>query len=352
MSEYGQNCFLIDWFSASCVLDAGTDWTDMLPILGLEKCDPESFTDGWGHHGYKKSRSNLGIRIYYDFTDDDNVISKRYWVEMSGRGCRTFETLSTKTFTDLFKLCVPAAPDKDPVFARVSRIDLAFDIFDNPFIFDRVKAARASRSIVSLFGVSTLCEGETLTPGGAAANYTERTIYFGSMKSDIYMRLYDKKLERLRSDIDSWYRWEIVFKNSNALELIQTYLRDYYCKSEPVGRMFYTYLNKYISIRDYNPSDTNYRRWNVSSWWETFTSGFTTIQKLSKRKIDYNMQHVCDLTQRVYGNTIDTILRTKGEKALIDLIKSRATHLNDAQLHLIAEFKAGERDEQERAENA
>jgi hypothetical protein len=37
---------------------------------------------------------------------------------------------------------------------------------------------------------------------------------------------------------------------------------------------------------------------------------------------------------------------------LIDLIKSRATQLNDAQLHLIAEFKAGERDEQERAENA
>ena len=36
MSEYGQNCFLIDWFSSSCVLDAGTDWTDMLPILGLE----------------------------------------------------------------------------------------------------------------------------------------------------------------------------------------------------------------------------------------------------------------------------------------------------------------------------
>ena len=103
MNEYGKNCFVIDWFSASCVLDAGTSWIDMLPILGLEKCNPESFTDGWGHHGYKKSRSNLGIRIYYDFIEDDNVVSKRYWVEMSGRGCRTFETLSTKTFTDLFK---------------------------------------------------------------------------------------------------------------------------------------------------------------------------------------------------------------------------------------------------------
>lgn len=340
MSDYGQNCFLIDWFSASCVLDAGSNWSDLLPVLGLEKCDPDSFTDGWGHHGYKKSRSNLGIRIYYDYIEDDNILVKRYWVEMSGRGCRTFETLSNKSFTDLFKLCVSDS-EKDPFFVRLSRVDLAFDIFDNPFIFDRVKAARASRSIISLFGFSLLSEGETLTPGGSG-HYTERTIYFGSMRSDIYMRLYDKKLEQLRTDVDTWYRWEIVFKDKNALELVQTYLRDYYYKSAPLGRMFYTYLNKYVSIRDYDPRDSNYRRWNVSSWWQTFTSGFTSIEKLSKRKIDYNMRHVTDLVQRVYGNTIDTILQTKGEKALIDLIKSRATELNDAQVHLIAEYKAGE----------
>ena len=336
------NCFLIDWFSASLLLDAGSSWVDVLPILGLQNCNPESFNDGWGHHGYKKSRSNLGIRIYYDYIEDDNVISRRYWVEMSGRGCRTFETLSTKSFTDLFKLCVSDDPAVDPVFCRVSRIDLAFDMFDNPFIFDRVKSARASRSIVSLFGSSQLTEGELLTPGGDVPQYTVRTIYFGSIKSDIYMRLYDKKLEQLRNDVESWYRWEIVFKDKNAIELINTYLRDYYYKSAPFGRMFYTYLNKYISVRVYNPNDTNYRRWNIAPWWDTFTSSCTTIEKLSQKKIDYNMRHVCDLVQRVYGNIIGVILETKGEKALIDLIKSRATEYNDAQINLIAEFRAGE----------
>lgn len=314
------NCYLIDWFSASCFVD---DYSDLFDILGFNNLEVvSSFQFGYGHHGYGKSVFFNGLYIYHDYFDDPC----RCWIEMSGTGCRTFETYSEGvTFNDLFQRCVGVEP-----FFKINRVDVAYDIYDDCFIFDRMKSAVSSGCVISKFGSYEITEGQKLQGGVSSPDFIGRTLYFGSSKSDLLFRLYDKKLERKRDDIDSWYRWEMVFHRDKALELVTNLIN-----SDNVGAVFTAYLNQYISVRERSFTDSNYRRWDVPEWWRRFVDTSESVKPLSKKDESYNVYNAQFLIEHQYGNTIDVILRTLGADALIDLVNSRAQQLNLKQLNAI-----------------
>lgn len=314
------NCYLIDWFSASCCVDDYSEIFDILGFNSLEVCS--SFQSGYGHHGYGKSLYLNGLYIYHDYYDDP----RRCWVEMSGTGCRTFETYSEGvTFSDLFRRCVGDEP-----FFKLNRVDLAYDIYNDQLLFDRMKSAVSSGCVISKFGSYELTEGQKLQGGLSCPDYVGRTMYFGSSKSELLFRLYDKKLERIRDDIDSWYRWEIVFHREKALELVTNLL-----SSDDVGAVFSAYLNEYISVRERSFTDSNYRRWNVPDWWRRFVQTSEHINYLSKKDESYNVYNAQFLIEHQYGNTIDVILQTMGADSLIDLVNSRAQKMNLKQLNAV-----------------
>lgn len=226
MSE-NHNCILVDWFSAVCFL---TDYNELFPVLGLISPECNHFKEGSGKHGYRncvylidEAEKSRGLFIYYNYFDDEELegsgLPRRVWLEMSGIGCRAFESLAVDvTFMDILQMCDVDRPDEEPFF-KINRLDIAYDIYNDPLLFDRVKAARADGCIISPLSSSQLVEDVQLI-GGSSPQFTGRTLYFGSAQSEIRFRLYDKKLERHRDDIDSWFRWEVQLRRDEALRFV------------------------------------------------------------------------------------------------------------------------------------
>ena len=90
------NCILVDWFSASTQI---YDPAGLIEYLGL---DEKSFMHIHGFYGYADRLYFGGISIHYNQTGNDSE-KPSVLLEMSGKGCRQFETASTKTFIQLFE---------------------------------------------------------------------------------------------------------------------------------------------------------------------------------------------------------------------------------------------------------
>ncbi len=323
------NCFLVDWFSATCKLET---YSQVFDILGID-LEQNPFTSKRnGIHGFRTGLYMGGISIYFDNATDPSLV----WVEMSGSGCRTFETVSSKSFLDLFRLCYPKSK-RDKPFFHLSRLDIAYDIYTDPFLLDRMKYARDCSCIVSALGSSQLVEDINLN-AGAPIEYTYRCLYFGSMKSELMFRLYDKRLERQRSDIPSWYRLEMQLRNDKAIEFTLNY-----CKfvlddeSLTIGNIFCSYLDKYLSVRE-RGSDSNARRWRVADWWSEFIKGSMKLHQLEKKETSYNMLGVMSFVQRQCGNSIDVLVQTIGIDGLLKLVSERSSELSPEQLALINDY--------------
>ena len=110
-----QNKFLIDWFSFTSKIH---NIESIIRFLGLEEL---KFEEIYGCQGYKNRHYFDGINIHYNSERNEGV-----WVEMSGQGCRNFETYSKITFDDLFILILCG----DSGDYHVTRLDVAYDDFN------------------------------------------------------------------------------------------------------------------------------------------------------------------------------------------------------------------------------
>lgn len=323
------NCFLVDWFSATCKLST---YSLIFDVLGLDLCKTPFEDKKYSLNGFHKAVYYGGISVYFDNSQDEDLV----WVEMSGQGCRTFETFSSKSFADLFRLCYPPSRSEKPFF-HLSRLDIAYDIFDDPFLFDRMKFARDSSVIVSQLSESLLEEKAKIICG-SPTEYLGRTLYFGSPKSDLRYRLYDKRLERGREDIDSWYRFEVMYRNDKAAEVALNYCH-YVLDDESltIGNIFCSYLDKYISVRE-RGTDSNPRRWRVAPWWSEFIQKTVKLKKLEKKETIYNIDGYMYNFQRQSGNTFDVLYQTIGYDGILRLVRERSSELNPFQIDAIHRF--------------
>ena len=75
------NKILIDWLSFTSKIHSPESIIDMLGLTGCK------FTLTYGMQGYQDRLIFDGISIHYNSCRNEGV-----WVEMSGQGCRAFET--------------------------------------------------------------------------------------------------------------------------------------------------------------------------------------------------------------------------------------------------------------------
>ena len=79
-----ENIVLYDWLSFTSKVHTPED---LISALGLSQCPWQEIK---GAHGYRDRKYFSCISIHYNGREDMGV-----WVEMSGQGCRTFETVQT-----------------------------------------------------------------------------------------------------------------------------------------------------------------------------------------------------------------------------------------------------------------
>lgn len=155
--------------------------------------------------------------------------------------------------------------------ATISRFDIAIDdIGDVHFTLDDVQSYFDQKLVISKFRTV----GNQITKSVSSGDMVGGTIYLGSSKSDIRLRIYDKQLEQASKHPDQsmtipWIRWEFQLRNDRACSAVRLLI-----ESNSLSQVAAGILNNYM--RFIVNDDNNRSRCSTDSRWLAFVG---TLEK-------------------------------------------------------------------------
>lgn len=258
-----ENTYIIDWLSFTCKLGNPLEVIEKVGLGSLDFSETER-----GRYGYDLGYTVDGlINVFYSAKRSDMGVH----VEMTGQGVRKYETVMQAegvTWAQVFEHLSS--------FATFSRIDLALDEYEGLVGFDDIieKIERGEH-------VGRCRSFKVISGRGSNGEHTGTTIYMGSNKSDIMLRVYEKNYERQAKgyeiDVPIWNRWELVLKHEKANDFVTRYLDGGYS----FGSLFGGILADLIRFVEPG-ADTNKSRWQTSPWWSDFLAMAEPIQLKGK----------------------------------------------------------------------
>lgn len=278
-----ENCILVDWLTFTSKEDT---YKSIVDFLGLSGC---SWVSGKGSRlHYAQTYTFGGITVHFT---PDNMNNKKWnqgvCVEMSGQGCRDFETFSDVGFTYLFQyVCSLSLLE----LGSVTRLDLAFDDFKGVLPLDVMEEYAKNfwfTSRLSQFSVEM--SSKVLEPDHLGVN-----IYHGSRGSNVSFRFYDKRVERARFDLDHWVRAEIQLRHGAAFGFLRNFYNSNVSDSDSVscpdnlGELFSSIVRQYLDYKEPSEQDINKSRWASAQWWTNFLGVVEPISLFSRRDREYN----------------------------------------------------------------
>lgn len=319
-----ENRLIFDWVSFSTRIHKPDQIMD---LLGMRDCPWEILTSG---NGYTHRHHFGGVSI--SFVDGDmSHVGGFYLLDMSGKGCRTFETYGHGDYDVLFNL-VRNEESKLKILqdVRLTRLDVAYDDMTGVLNIDQI----CDKTRLGEF-VSRIRRYESIY--GSKGN----SVNFGSKGSNVFIRIYDKARERGFTDGRHWVRCELQIRKENACGFVNKLARI------ELSELYTGVLKNYLSFREANENDSNKRRWEESPWWTEFLDHVSAISIVEKPGVIYNLS-ACEkyvLTQPV--GSIKTLIKIYGVDAFLEMIDSAPAPKNPKYKRLIAEALA-ERDRRER----
>lgn len=213
----GKNIILYDWFAMTSKVDSVES---LLNQLGLKTSLP--FKETKGFYGYRSRLKFDGISIYYDYCYKDTDYPL---LELTGQGCRDYETYTDGNWGRLFQLAL----DTDNY--HVTRLDVAYDDHEGILDINKIVRKTEKRHFVSRSQVGTITNSFD-------RDKDAYSVMYGGRSSELYCRIYDKALERGYSDGRHWVRCETVFKGDRAYNFIKN--------DDPIGAKYCGVLKNYI----------------------------------------------------------------------------------------------------------
>ena len=263
MSFDERNHYLIDWLSFTV---RSSDPLEVIEKVGLQELNLEMSSSG--RYGYEKGYSDSGlVNVFYSEKRSDMGVH----VEMTGQGVRKFEALMERQGVDWFEVLGHLQS-----FVKFSRIDLALDEFEGLVDFNKI-----IEKIEKGEHVGRCRSFKVISGRDSNGAHTGTTIYLGSKKSDVMLRIYEKNYERQQKGYeittDIWNRWELVLKHEKANNFVSELLNNGYS----FGGLFKGIIGDLIRFVEPS-SDRNKRRWKQSPWWVDFLEGVEPIQLKGK----------------------------------------------------------------------
>lgn len=273
------NLILIDWLSFSLT---SIDRDSMIANLGFGSLP---WQKGLGSkYRYAERWQFDGVSIHW--TDKGDLChNPGVFVEMSGQGCRDFETYSHWDFSGLIKYILDCQ-------GNITRIDIAYDDFTGLIdIKEMFRAADNQEFRCRLNSFSLHSDHPDQDPDHAG-----RSVCHGSRSSRTFFRCYDKRSERRAwEECSHWVRFEIQLRNENAMGFCQS--------SGSIGSKFFGVVSQYL---DYVVpcDDSNKSRWSLAGWWSDFLDDAQRISVFTKKDVEYNRDR---LERYVLGQAINAI---------------------------------------------
>lgn len=311
---------------------------DAVRIIGYE---PEQFVPTnttieerrlWG---YRQRWDHEWIKVMFSMDNPDAGVR----VEMAGHACRQWESEHPEqTLIDLLEA-------GRTVSVTMHRLDAAIDDHANILDLDEVERARTDKHF-------TFIGNKHHSKVGEEAD--DRTIYFGSRKSDIAFRMYRHQQPACEAGGEparQWNRFEMETHRRKAQEL-----RDLIVELGSVGRAVAGVTRHYLNFRVPKPGDSNKSRWDVAPYWLAFLGGAEKA-RLAKPKPLARVEGVVAwlrrqaavymaLARRYGGNELIEALLMEGEGRLKPHhLAMLPTHLRDRAPSAMDDFDA-EREEE------
>ncbi len=308
-----ENCILVDWF-AMTFRQKGITPHDIIKMLGLR--EDVKFIEFPGRYYYHKRLSFGNIHIYYNHAVDEQDYPM---LELTGQGCREFESFSSMSFDNLFALA------QDTKNYHMSRLDIAYDDHTGIFDIKKIMWDGFNNNYVSKSSILSLHDEKR-------AHLDGFSMMTGSKSSDMYMRIYDKARERGFCDGRHWVRCELVLKQDRATNFI--------LNPEPLGVKYRGVIKNYFRFVSPNKNDMNKRRWQTRRYWRNFLDNVEPISVYSKKEIDYNISRLQRYVFHQSGNSVDTYIRCVGLSVFFEKLLKRDTKLTPRQKLLIEQCQA------------
>ena len=237
------------------------------------------------------------------------------WCEMSGQGCRTFETLTTlqNGWEDLF------ASIREQHF-NVTRLDVAYDDHSGMLDIDEIIQDTRNKEYVSKSDYWEIIESSK-----------GQSLQFGSPQSDTLIRIYDKARERSCAEGEHWIRCELQLRRDRAIAFMELEL--------PIGKGFCGVVINYLRFVEPDPLDSNRWRWPIKRYWGEFLAYADAVQIYRAPGMEYNFDRCERYVIRQAGNAIDAYIQIRGIHGFLDELKKRPTQRNPKYDRLVEEYK-------------
>lgn len=273
------NKILFDWF-AFTVHDLSLD--EVFNLLGFSNLISDFITMS-GSNGYKDRYYFDSISIHYNGHPGQGI-----HVNMSGQGCRAFETYSD--YGDWIELFYRISQLK----YKICRLDVAYDDF---------KSLLPINDIAEALKLNDWTSPASVRWYEAVWSYSGISAYVGSPGSRLRIRFYDKAAEQ---KVDyQWVRCEIQLRDEQATDFLAHYIK----KPDDLSYIYFAVLNRYVRFIDRNKS--NVSRSKVKQWWSDFIETEDTI-KLWSPGVTYNIGRLKDNVISRWGNAIQSYISVFG----------------------------------------
>lgn len=304
-SNITENVILYDWVSFTSKKHTPEQ---LIAALGLSHCP---WTETKGARGYRDRKYFSCISVHYNGRDDMGV-----WVEMSGQGCRTFESMSKVGWDNLFKFI----HEND---LNMTRLDVAYD--DHTGILDIQQVAEDTRK--RRF-ISRSDKYQVHYSGDTGSDEEGLTIDIGSPQSKVVIRIYDKAIERGHSNKEMhWVRCEMQLRDDRALQFTKI--------PRPIGEAFAGVLLNYLRYVVPNDGDSNKSRWEMTDYWYALVGDAERISIYSAPGMEYNEGRCKHYVVNQAGNAIDACIQMYGLYEFEKMIQDRQTLPNPKYAALI-----------------
>lgn len=272
------------------------DFPFVLQLLGMEEA-PIAWQHIHGAKGYHDRDYYEGVNINYGSDDPEKFL----WVELSGNGCRVFESFGSGDYEALFSWIL----NTDGV--QITRLDIAFDDREGLLPLHQVVDGLRHFDYVSPFKKWEVSDD---SDGGC-------TIYIGSRRSDFFFRIYDKAIERGYTDRSCgvWVRVEAQLRHDRA----EAWLLGGHNPTDLISL-----LSGYVRFIEPDRTDTNKSRCPTADWWERFIGAAEKIKLISKPGIEYNFDNLTKFVFGMSGPSVYCALETFGLVAFLRRLEDEA----------------------------
>lgn len=237
-----------------------------------------------GRYGWRDAMFYRGVTIYTGGRDDIGV-------NLSGRGCRTVESL--RPGFDWYALLMSLLDKERKGEGHISRLDVAADdhegVLDMRKIFKYIATGRV------------ICKAKfrTWTQG------SEEHCYFGSPSSDRRVRIYNKALEQGKPE-EHWIRAEMQMRDDAAV----SFLLSLEAEGLQIGETYAGVLLNFLRFVSEPVQGTHYDRAVVVRWWAKFLGSLRKLPVLHLPGDDYTLISVYGFLERQASSSLRLWLDT------------------------------------------